>query len=91
MKKLVNEIYDIAYKANRYLRHVSDDGLREWERIYLRRIFEIEAADGSYLVYVEALWPENIKWLRQQGFRVIGDDDEGYTISWGKEKYFYEE
>lgn len=91
MKKLVNKMYDVAYRANRLLRHVGDHGLRDWERIYIKRAIEIEAADGSYYLYVDELWPETIKWLKSEGFTVLGNDDCGYTISWGKDRYYIDE
>ena len=89
MKRLANDIYDMAYNSNRRLKHVSKKGLREWERTYIKRLIEVEAADGNYQVYVEELFKENVEWLRKEGFMVLGDDDTGYNISWGKVRYAY--
>ena len=91
MKKLVNEMYDVAYKANQLLKHVSDSGLRDWERIYIKRAIETEAADGAYHFSVGELWPENVKWLKSEGFMVVGNDDRGYTIGWGKDRRYFNE
>lgn len=82
--KLKQEMYEVALDANRYLEHVSRDGMITWERTYLRRLIEISAADGNYYCEVDAIWPRNIKWLRDEGFLVLGDDDKGYQVSWGR-------
>ena len=80
----------ITRDAREHLRDVSDRGLVMWERVYLRRLIEITAADGSYSVHIDELWPRNVEWLRCEGFMVLGNDDDGYDVSWGRSYEYYE-
>ena len=79
-----DDIRHTTKEAREYLHGVSCHGLVMWERIYLRRLIELEAADGNYVVHVDALWQANVEWLKNEDFMVVGNDDIGYDISWGR-------
>ena len=79
-----DETRRLTRDAQEHLRHVSNKGMVMWEQVYLRRIIEVAATDGSYVVHVDELWPQNIKWLKDEGFMVLGNDEDGYDISWGQ-------
>ena len=84
MGKWLRETRLTTQEARAYLHSVSTRSLIEWERTYVRRMVEIAAADGDYVVHIDALWQVNVQWLRDEGFLVLGDDDRGYDISWGR-------
>lgn len=53
------------------------------ERAYIEKVCTAAAEDGQWYTFIEELYPDTIKWLRAKGFTVIGNDDNGYHISWG--------
>ena len=80
----------ITKQARAHLHGVSTHGLIMWERTYLRRLIELEAADGNYAVHIDALWQANVEWLKKEHFMVLGDDDVGYDVSWGRSYEYLE-
>ncbi len=56
-----------------------------FERNYARKRIQLEAEDGSWCARFDNLYPENITWLKQQGFTVVADNaqDGGYVVWWG--------
>ena len=84
MSRWRDETRRLTKNARSQLKGASIHNLINWERTYLRRMIQTAALDGSYTIHIDALWHINVEWLRDEEFMVLGNDDTGYDISWGK-------
>ena len=78
----IEKLRKIAQAANAQWINFTDDQRLAAEKTLVSKLILAYAEDGDWACTIDALYPATRKWLENEGFTIVGDDDSGFFIQW---------
>lgn len=83
--KFIESMQASTVTSQKKMRDMCVQDMIAYEKDLVRRIITAYAADGAWHCPIDELWPQNIQWLKDEGFTVVGNEETGYVIWWGSQ------